>query len=98
MISEKEKLEQIKIEQAKNLYTRICSLIKDSNGNFSDEWKNIQNNILLDKDTLFLVNNSDFEIIVRKNIQKQSINMQEPIVPVQPVQIEKQPKKNFSDW
>jgi hypothetical protein len=59
-----------KINPRAQLYERICGMVHTTNG-YTVEWSNIKDKILANKDTLFLVNGCDFEILVRKTSSSQ---------------------------
>jgi hypothetical protein len=59
--------EDVKSQKANNLYDRICSMVYlSSNSGYTTEWENIKNNILENKDTLFMMNGNDFQILVKR--------------------------------
>ena len=55
----------IKSQKAGALYDRICEAIHNSNG-FTNEWEAMKNKIYEDKDTVFLITSTDFQILIRK--------------------------------
>ena len=64
--------EPTKDAKAEALYDRICAVIHSSDS-YTEEWKNIKNRIMEDKDTVFMVNSADFQILVRKTISLKDI-------------------------
>jgi hypothetical protein len=58
--------------KAKELYRRICQVVYNNTGNsssdFTTEWKNIESNVIENKDTLFMIYNNEFQILITKKI------------------------------
>ena len=66
-----------KDQKASALYDRICGAIRSSttyhrpgfictNTSFTAEWEAMKNKIIEDKDTIFLITSTDFQILIRK--------------------------------
>jgi hypothetical protein len=55
--------ESQKEQRAVQLYNRICSIVHGS-GDFTTEWKTIVQRVFDGRDTVFLTNNGDFQILV----------------------------------
>jgi hypothetical protein len=63
-----------KEKRAEALYNRICSVVySTSTETYTPEWRNIENRILEDKDTVFMVNSADFQILVKKSVSLKDI-------------------------
>jgi hypothetical protein len=57
--------ENLKEQRAVQLYNRICSIVHGSNSNeFTTEWKAISQKVFDGRDTVFMTNNGDFQILV----------------------------------
>jgi hypothetical protein len=57
-----------KADKAEALYNRICAVVRNSDNSYTEEWHNIKNKIIEDKDTILLITCSDFQIVVRKTV------------------------------
>jgi hypothetical protein len=67
-------LQSKKEKKAEALYDRICSVVYSASAvSYTPEWKNIENKILEDKDTVFMVNSADFQILVKKSVSLKDI-------------------------
>jgi len=55
-----------KDQKASALYDRICGAITTANTSFTAEWEAMKNKIIEDKDTIFLITSTDFQILIRK--------------------------------
>jgi hypothetical protein len=54
-------------KNTESLYSRINETIADGNGNRTENWRNIKQNIIDKKRILFLSSNNEFTIIVLRN-------------------------------
>jgi hypothetical protein len=66
-------VQSMKERKAYALLERITRQIRTSGGTYTPEWLNIKDRILENKDTLFLVTSSDFQILVRKTVSLNDI-------------------------